>query len=74
MESNAVLERAWIEKYISFFKEKSEAGGAVRITLKAEIKNSSLILTDESFYGENTSKEVYWGKPLPETSKYYEGI
>lgn len=73
-DDDAVLEMAWIEKYISFFKEKSEAGGAGGITLKAEIKNSSLILTDESFYGENTSKEVYWRKPLPETSEYYEGI
>ncbi|MGC8593839.1 MAG: glycosyltransferase family A protein [Nitrososphaeria archaeon] len=73
-DDDAVLEKAWIEKYLDFFKEKSDAGGAGGITLKAEIKNSNLTLTDENFYGEKISKEIYWRKPLPEVSDYYEGI
>jgi len=73
-DDDAILENAWVEKYLKFFEDRKDAGGARGITFKAELKNSDLILTNENFYGEKPTKETYWRRPLPEALHYYEGI
>jgi glycosyltransferase involved in cell wall biosynthesis len=73
-DDDAILENVWVEKYLKFFEDRKDAGGAGGITLKAELKNSDLILRNENFYGEKPTKETYWRRPLPEALHYYEGI
>ncbi|MGC8593881.1 MAG: glycosyltransferase family A protein [Nitrososphaeria archaeon] len=73
-DDDAVLEKGWVEKYLNFFKENSDAGGAGGLTLKANLEKTELVLTENNFYEEKFTRETYWRKPLPEVFEYNEGV
>ena len=74
LDDDAIAENEFLQKYSSLFESLPNAGGIGGIVYRAYIEGSELKKTNELFYCDIPTKEVFYRKPLPEYFDYVSWI
>ena len=64
MDDDAVAHEEWVRRYVSFFADVKDAGGAGGVTYRALYTNGEIEKTELIMYPEAPTKNIFYRKPL----------
>lgn len=70
IDDDAVPHEDWVRRYIELFSKLADAGAIGGLSYKAYLINGEIKLTNESLFGNESTKNVFYRKPLKELYDY----
>ena len=70
IDDDAIPHEDWVKRYAKLFADLPDAGAIGGLSYKAYLVNGQLRLTDESLFGNESTKKVFFRKPLKELTDY----
>lgn len=70
IDDDAIPHNEWVERYLRLFEKLRDAGAIGGLTLKAHLINGRLVTTDDSLFGNEGTRDVFYRRPIPQLSDY----
>ncbi|MEL9991229.1 MAG: glycosyltransferase [Thermoproteus sp.] len=70
IDDDAVPHNEWVERYLRLFEKLKDAGAIGGLTLKGYLVNGRLVTTDDSLFGNEGTRDVFYRRPIPQLSDY----